>query len=58
MQQLLGNPESGHLDLKSHRLAVAMAKKTSDENRFKHAQKTSNCTPPNFQIGGRDMWML
>ena len=51
MQQVLGDPESGHLDLKSHSLAFAIAKKTLDENRFKHAQKTTNCTPPNFKIG-------
>ena len=35
----LGGPEYGHLDLESHHLALAIAKKTLDENRFKHAQK-------------------
>ena len=44
MQWLLGDPDSGHLDLKSHCLALAIAKKTLDENWFKHAQKTTNCT--------------
>ena len=53
MQQLLGDPESGCLDLESHHLALAIAKKTSDGNRFKHAQKTINCTPPNFKVGDR-----
>ena len=38
MQQFLGDPESGCLDLKSHPLALAIAKKTLDENTFKHAQ--------------------
>ena len=53
MQQFLGDPESGHLDLKSHCLALAIAKKTLDENRFNHAQKTTNCSPPNFKAGDR-----
>ena len=53
MQQFLGDPEFGHLDLESHNLALAKAKKTLDENRFKHTQKTTNCTPPNFKIGDR-----
>ena len=42
MQQFLGDPETGHLDLESHCLALAIAKKTLDDNRFKHAQKTTN----------------
>ena len=41
MQQFLGDPESGCLDLKSHCLALAIAKNTLDENKFKHAQKTT-----------------
>ena len=53
MQQFLGDPESGHLNLKSHSLALAMAKKKLDENRFKHVQKTTNHTPPNFKIGDK-----
>ena len=53
MQALLGDPESGCLDLKSHHLAFAIAKKTLDENRFKHAQKTTNCQPLNFKFGDR-----
>ena len=38
------------LDLESHHIALAIAKKTLDENRFKHAQKTRDCTPPNFKL--------
>ena len=40
MQHFLGDPDSGILDLETHRLALAIAKKTLDENRFKTAQKT------------------
>ena len=40
MQCFLGNPDSGMLNLETHRLALAIAKKTLDENRFKTAQKT------------------
>ena len=53
MQQFLSDLESRHLDLESHYLALAIAKKTLDENKFKHAQKTTNCTPPNFKAGDR-----
>ena len=38
----------GHLDLKVHCLTLGHAKKTLDENRFKHAQKRTDCTQPNF----------
>ena len=41
------------LSLEAHRLALAIAKKTLDENRFKTAQKTMDQTPPSFQIGDR-----
>ena len=40
MQCFLGDPGSGMLSLETHRLALAIAKKTLDENRFKTAQKT------------------
>ena len=53
MQQFLGDPESGHSDLKSHCLALAIAKKTLDENRFKHTQMTTDCTLSNFEVGER-----
>ena len=34
MQCFLGYPESGKLNLETHRLALAIAEKTLDENRF------------------------
>ena len=40
MQHFLGDPDSGMLNLETHRLALAIAKKTLDENQFKTAQKT------------------
>ena len=40
MQCSLGDPDSGMLNLETHRLALLIAKKTSDENRFKTARKT------------------
>ena len=40
MQHFLGDPDSGMLNLETHRLALAIAKKILDENRFKTAQKT------------------
>ena len=39
MQQILGDPESGCLDLETYHLALAIAKKILDENRFKHTHK-------------------
>ena len=35
MQHFLGDPDSSMLSLETHRLALAIAKKTLDENRFK-----------------------
>ena len=40
MQCLLGDPDSGMLNIEAHRLAIAIAKKTLDKNRFKTTQKT------------------
>ena len=40
MQHFLGGPDSGMLNLETHRLALAIAKKTLDENRFTATQKT------------------
>ena len=37
----------------NHRLALAIAKKTVDENHFKIAQKTMDRTPPSFKLGDR-----
>ena len=39
MQRHLGDPESGLLNLEAHHLALAIAKKTLDENHFRTAQK-------------------
>ena len=36
-----------------NQLALAIAKKTLDENRFKMAEKTMDQTPPSFKIGDR-----
>ena len=51
MQHFLGNPDSGMVNLETHRLALATAKKTLDENRFKTAQKKMARDKPTFQVG-------
>ena len=51
MQHFLGDPESGMLNLETHRLALVIAKKTLDENRLKAARKTMARDKPAFQIG-------
>ena len=51
MQHFLGDPDSGMLNLETHILALALAKKTLDENRFKTAQKTVAWEKPAFQVG-------
>ena len=51
MQCFLGDPDSGMLNLKIHWLALAIAKKTLDENRFTATQKTMARDIPAFQIG-------
>ena len=43
--------DSGMLNLEAHRLALAIAKKTLDENHFRTVQKTTGRQPPSFQIG-------
>ena len=53
MQCFLGDPDSGKLHLETHRLALARAKKTLDENRFLTTQKTTSRTTPKFQIRDR-----
>ena len=50
MQHFLGDPDSGKLNLETHRLALAIAKKTLDENRFTATQKTLAGDQPAFQI--------
>ena len=51
MQQFLGDPDLGMLNLEAHRLALAIAKKTLDENHFKTTQKTMDRTLPSIKIG-------
>ena len=51
MQCFLGDPDSGKLHLETHRLALAIAKKTLDENRFTATQKTISRDNPAFQVG-------
>ena len=51
MQHFLGDPDSGKLNLETHRLALAIAKKTLDENRFTATQKMMARDKPAFQIG-------
>ena len=41
------------LNHKAHRLTIAIAKKTLDENHFRTAQKTTDKQPPFFKIGDR-----
>ena len=53
MQWFLGDPDSGMLSLEAHRLTLAIAKKTLDENHCKTAQKTMDRTSPSFKIGDR-----
>ena len=53
MQQFLGDPESGLLNLDTHYLALAIAKKTLDENDLRTAQKTTDREPPFFKISDR-----
>ena len=51
MQHFLGDPDSGTLNLETHRLPLAIAKKTRDKNRFTVTQKTLARNQPAFQIG-------
>ena len=51
MQCFLGDPDSGKLHLETHRLALVIAKKTLDENRFTATQKTLARDNPAFQVG-------
>ena len=51
MQHFLGDPDSGKLHLETHRLALAIARKTLDENRFIVTQKTLARDNPTFQLG-------
>ena len=51
MQHFLADPDAGKLNLETPRLALAIAKKTLDENRFTATQKTLARDKPAFQIG-------
>ena len=51
MQCFLGDPDSGKLNLETHRLALAIAKKTLDTNQFTATQKMLVRDKPTFQIG-------
>ena len=53
MQEFLGDPDSVMLNPEAHRLTLAIAKKTLDENHYETAQKTMDRTPPSFKIGDR-----
>ena len=53
MQQFLGNPESRLLYLEAHQPALAIIKKTLDENHLRIAQKTMDREPPTIKIGDR-----
>ena len=56
MQQFLGDLDLGMLNLEAHRLALAIAKKTLDENHFRTAQRTTARQPPSFQIGDKSIF--
>ena len=51
MQHFLGDLDSGMLNLETHSLALAIAKKTLEENSFRTAQKTMGRDKPAFQVG-------
>ena len=53
MQWFLGDPDSWLLTLEAHRPALAITKKTLDENHFRTAQKTMDRKQPSFNIGNR-----
>ena len=50
MQHFLGDHDSGKLNLETHRLALASAKQTLDENRPTATQKMLAREKPAFQI--------
>ena len=47
----IGDPDSGMLNLETHRLVLAIAKKTLDVNKFTATQKMIARDKPAFQIG-------
>ena len=48
MQHFLGDPDSGKLNMETHRLALAIAKKTLDKNRFTATEKDSSKRETSF----------
>ena len=48
MQHFLSDPDSECLSLQMHHLALAIAKKTLDETRFRNAQKITDHPAPNL----------
>ena len=48
-----GDPESGLLNAEAHHLAIAIARKTLDENHFRTAQKTMDREPPSLILDDR-----
>ena len=53
MQHFLVDPDSGKLHLETRRLALAIAKKTLDENIITATQKTISRDNPAFKVGDR-----
>ena len=53
MQHFLNDPDSGHLNLEVHHLALAIAKKLLDKNWFRNALKTTTPPASDFQLGDR-----
>ena len=53
MQQFLGDLDSGMINLEAHRLTLAIAKKTLDENCFKTTQEAMDRQPSSFKISDR-----
>ena len=53
MQQFLGDPDPGMINIEAHRLTLVITKKALDENYFETAQKTMHRQPPSFKIGDR-----
>ena len=51
IQHFLGDPDLVKLHLETHRLALAIANKSLDENRFTATQKTLVRDNPAFQVG-------
>ena len=53
MQQFLGDPDSGVINLEAHRPTLAITKKTLGENCFKTTQKTMDRQTRSFKISDR-----